>query len=258
VCDLAAPGNPIDVTIADDTKMSPGQAFTKVWRLQNAGDCTWSTDYNVELFSGEAMGAPTRLPLSRSVAPGQSVDISIDMIAPPTAGTHQGNWKLRNAEDSWFGIGPDGKAPFWVRVNVVPLPTATITPTAATPEVTATPVVQVSRSATLEPGAKIDLDSNQANPGSGEDISYEINAEGKHVLAPLGNVTIGVYGAGRPDMAACQAASMAGSPVVIDDLPQGVWLCYHTNLGLPGRARITGVDPTSALVALDILTWALP
>ena len=51
-CDLAGAGNPIDITIPDDTKMQPGQTFTKVWRLQNIGTCTWTNAYTAGQFSG--------------------------------------------------------------------------------------------------------------------------------------------------------------------------------------------------------------
>ena len=74
-CDQASPGNPIDVTIPDDTKLAPGQTFTKTWRLQNSGTCTWTTAYSMALFSGEAMGAPASVPMPKSVAPGETVDI---------------------------------------------------------------------------------------------------------------------------------------------------------------------------------------
>ena len=30
-----------DVTISDNTRLKPNQGFTKTWRLQNTGTCTW-------------------------------------------------------------------------------------------------------------------------------------------------------------------------------------------------------------------------
>jgi hypothetical protein len=133
ICDLAAAGVPIDLSIPDDTPLLPGQPFTKVWRLQNVGGCTWTRDYTVALFSGEGMGAQAILPLPGDTPPGQTVEISVDMIAPQLPGKYQGNWKLRNPSNDWFGIGPNGSAPFWVRIVVEqPHPTAipTVLPTA--------------------------------------------------------------------------------------------------------------------------------
>src|SRR5512140_2447803 len=34
-----------DVTIPDGTQLSVNEVFTKTWRLQNRGTCTWTPDY---------------------------------------------------------------------------------------------------------------------------------------------------------------------------------------------------------------------
>src|SRR3972149_4698274 len=43
-----------DVTIPDGTVMTPGQAFTKIWRIKNIGSCTW-TGFSLVFDSGNAM-----------------------------------------------------------------------------------------------------------------------------------------------------------------------------------------------------------
>jgi hypothetical protein len=112
-----------DVTIPDDTRMDPGENFTKIWRMKNVGTCTWTTSYSVVFDSGNIMGGPPSTSLSGSVPPGGTLDISIDLTAPLSNGTHRGNWKLRNASGVLFGIGSDGESPFWVQINVGPTPT---------------------------------------------------------------------------------------------------------------------------------------
>lgn len=106
-----------DVTIPDDTSFTPGTTFTKTWRIKNTGSCTWTTGYAVVFDSGTSMGGPASKPLTGSVAPEQTVDISVDLKAPDTANTYKGNWKLRNASGVIFGIGSDNK-PFWVQIKV--------------------------------------------------------------------------------------------------------------------------------------------
>ena len=128
LCDQAEAGIPIDVTIPDDTQFAPGQSFTKVWRLRNSGTCTWSKNYSIAVFSGEPMSAPNSVPLPKQIEPGQTVDISVDLVAPTGSGTYQGNWKLKNEAGTWFGIGPGGSSPFWVRI-VVTGGTITVTAT---------------------------------------------------------------------------------------------------------------------------------
>ncbi|MEW6718067.1 MAG: NBR1-Ig-like domain-containing protein [Chloroflexota bacterium] len=108
-----------DITIPDDTEMSPGQAFTKTWRLRNTGECTWNSAYRVVFSGGEAMGAPASVQLtSGTIGPGQTVDVSVDMVAPNAPGTYQGFWKLRNPAGMVFGLGASGEVAFWVKIKV--------------------------------------------------------------------------------------------------------------------------------------------
>lgn len=116
-----------DITIPDGTKFSPGASFTKTWRLKNNGTCTWTPAYSLVFADGASMGGPSSVPLGSSVAPGQTIDISVNLTAPVTAGTHRGYWKLRNATGATFGIGSDANSPFWVEIEVV-APTSTTAP----------------------------------------------------------------------------------------------------------------------------------
>jgi hypothetical protein len=89
------------------------------------------------------------------------VDISVDMIAPATAGTYQGNWKLRNASNVFFGIGPGGGSPFWVRIVVSTSLTSVATTSASTTITPTTPQpggVQASGQRTLANNDGLDLD----------------------------------------------------------------------------------------------------
>jgi len=108
-----------DVTIPDEMDLAPGEAFTKTWRLQNAGSCPWTIGYLLYFESGNIMGGPTSQYLtSQPVLSGETIDVSVDLVAPEEIGTYQGNWKLRNVKGEGFGIGEDAKA-FWVKINVV-------------------------------------------------------------------------------------------------------------------------------------------
>ncbi len=130
-----------DVSIPDGTVMAPGAAFTKTWRLKNVGACAWSTSYQLVFFSGEQMGAASSAAFPKSVAMGQTVDVSINMTAPSAAGSYRGYWMFKNANGALFGIGTQANKPWWVDIKVSG-PTVTpggptVTPTATGP--TATP-----------------------------------------------------------------------------------------------------------------------
>jgi hypothetical protein len=124
VCD---DGQFISETIPDGTIEAPGAAFVKTWRLKNIGVCTWTSSYNVVFVNGNAMGAPSAVPLTGNVAPGQVVDLAIPMQAPAAPGNYTGTWTLRNASGVLFGLGATN-GPFWIKISV-PSPTATPTAT---------------------------------------------------------------------------------------------------------------------------------
>ncbi len=212
-CDLASPGNPIDVTIPDDSIMAPGQTFTKIWRLQNSGTCTWSKDYSIAVFSGEGMNAAASIPMPGVIAPGQTVDIGVDLIAPLQSGTYQGNWKLRNASKAWFGIGPGGGAAFWVRIIVQAQSTGTAA--SSTAAATTVPEVQASGTKTLIPGDGLNLDNNQINNGAGDDIAYSTGDNQQLLLTPSNGSLLGVFGSGQPGFNDCQSSSMGSSPIIL-------------------------------------------
>jgi len=109
-----------DVTVPDGTNFGAGTAFTKTWRLKNVGTCTWTTAYKLVFAGGDSMGAsPLAYNLPSSVAPGATVDLSVNLTAPITAGHYIGYWRLRNASDVDFGIGSSGTGSFTVDINVL-------------------------------------------------------------------------------------------------------------------------------------------
>jgi hypothetical protein len=110
-----------DVTIPDGTELIPGEEFTKIWQLRNTGSCTWNSAYSLVFDSGDSMGGPASKSLTAgTVAPGQYVDISVDLIAPSTPDEYRGNWKIRNPTGVVFGLGASGNVAFYVEIVVVP------------------------------------------------------------------------------------------------------------------------------------------
>jgi len=103
-----------DVTVPDGTIFPPGKTFTKTWRLKNVGASAWTSSFSVVFHSGEKMGGK-EVPLSKNVAPSESVDVSVNMTAPDKAGTYKGNWWLQSADGRFFGA--DG-VPFYVIIEV--------------------------------------------------------------------------------------------------------------------------------------------
>jgi hypothetical protein len=126
-CDRA--GFVSDVTIPDGEELQPNESFTKTWRLKNNGSCTWTSSYALIFDSGDSMSGPASQQLtSGTVAPGATMDVSVDLTAPGSPGTYKGYWKLRNGSGVNFGIGTSGTNPFWVEIEVVPNTTTVTLP----------------------------------------------------------------------------------------------------------------------------------
>lgn len=115
-----------DVTIPDNTNVAGGTTFTKTWRVSNTGTCIWGPDYKLTHYSDEQLGAPDSVPLPIT-NPGQTADISVNLIAPNSSGNHRGNFVIENPAGLIMKIGDDSR--LWVIINVTV--TIAITPTAS-------------------------------------------------------------------------------------------------------------------------------
>jgi hypothetical protein len=150
-----------DVTIPDGTVISPGAAFTKTWKLQNAGSTTWTTSYSLAFVSGEKMGTISSVPLMQAVAPGAQIDISVDLVAPTTPGRYQGYWKLKNSAGQFFNDS------VYVLITVGTGGGATPTATSGTPGATPIPTQ------TGVPGDPITSLTMSVDPTSANDCNHQ-------------------------------------------------------------------------------------
>src|SRR5690349_14841091 len=130
-----------DVTIPDNTPVTAGQAFTKTWKVKNAGSCAWDAGFKFSFTGGEQMGGAT-VTLPSAVAAGAVYDISVPLTAPNKSGTLRGNWRMSTASGQFFGdevyvqvvVGGGAAA-----TNTTGAPAATNTTAPAADTATATP-----------------------------------------------------------------------------------------------------------------------
>ncbi|HSG42532.1 MAG TPA: NBR1-Ig-like domain-containing protein [Anaerolineales bacterium] len=124
-----------DVSIPDNTTMTPGQAFTKTWKVLNSGTCAWDAGFKFAFTTGNALGGTTYV-LPATVASGAQYEISVPMTAPSTAGTYQSNWRMQTAGGEFFGnevyviivVGGTGPTSTGASATLTPItPTATET-----------------------------------------------------------------------------------------------------------------------------------
>ena len=95
------------------------------------------------------MGSPASVPLPVNVAPQQTVDVSVSMTAPDTAGHYEGLWQLQSADGKVFGVGDSAAQNIWVRIRVIPPAFSTATATLGT-AATSTLTAEPSPTATLQ------------------------------------------------------------------------------------------------------------
>jgi ABC-type amino acid transport substrate-binding protein len=132
-----------DVTYPDNNMTSPpvvtpGQVFVKTWRVKNTGTCSWVPGYQLAYAYGNTPAAQMGgqpVPITSTISPGMTVDLSATLVAPTANGTYQGFWQMKNATKQAFG------QTIWVGITVAdpaqptaaPVPAPVITTFTVTP-----------------------------------------------------------------------------------------------------------------------------
>ena len=117
-----------DKNMTNPPELNPGEAFTKGWRIRNTGTCSWDSSYMLIPDGGNVPGArmdgqPT--PIEGVVAPGETYDMYVDLVAPTQPDVYQGFWKMHNGEGTAFGQ----RLYVGIRVPLAPTPTPAPTQT---------------------------------------------------------------------------------------------------------------------------------
>lgn len=91
-----------DVTIPPGSVIQPGASFQKTWQVQNTGSCIWINTYSIQNIRGGTLGATSPSPIPYT-QPNQTVNISLNMVAPTQPGTYSSVWQLRAPNGALFG-----------------------------------------------------------------------------------------------------------------------------------------------------------
>ena len=102
-----------DVTHPDGTVVRSGTRFTKIWRIRNTGTVPWHGRH-LRRINNTPCRAPERVPI-RPTAPGEAVDIAVEVRAADVAGRCKIYWKMIDES----GTRPfAGKDPIFLDVTV--------------------------------------------------------------------------------------------------------------------------------------------
>ncbi len=104
-----------DVSIPDNTTIKQGAAFLKTWRISNTGTCNWTENYSMVFVNGDQMNSSPSIPF-KATAPGATLDLSVNLVAPSADGAYTGNYELHNAAGGLFLI--DNTKLIWVKITV--------------------------------------------------------------------------------------------------------------------------------------------
>jgi hypothetical protein len=86
----------------DGTDYNAGAEFDAAWTLKNVGTTTWSTDYDIRFSGGTNLSPVKTYPMTKTVAPGETVTLFADMVAPTTAGRYVSYWEVINGNGDVF------------------------------------------------------------------------------------------------------------------------------------------------------------
>ena len=252
-----------DVTY-DDKNMTappvvtPGQVFVKTWKVKNTGTCSWVPGYQLAYAYGNTSAAQMGgqpVPITSTVSPNMTVDLSVTLTAPKTPGTYQGFWQMKNANKQAFG------QTIWVGVTVKD-------PSQPTPAPVPAPVVN---SFSVSPGSIQQGQCVQASwsvSGKVDKVVFERNGQdllpnapvsGTYTDCPPGTGQIqyglGAYGPGGKDVKnvyvnVSAAPQPTAVPTAVPPQPKPpLYLYPYTLISLWGASPISGSTITLQLGA---------
>jgi Ig-like domain from next to BRCA1 gene len=102
-----------DLTLEDNTIVTPGTKLDKQWLVQNSGTCNWDSRYRLRLINDVALGALPELALYPARA-GLQATVRIIFTAPSDAGSYTSEWQAFDLSGIPFGDS------FYIKVVVQP------------------------------------------------------------------------------------------------------------------------------------------
>lgn len=78
--------------------VGPAQPFVQYWRFTNNSPTVWCRGARLHLTDGEKVQAPASVQVP-DIAPGETVAVQVDLVAPAEPGVHQSGWQLHIGDD---------------------------------------------------------------------------------------------------------------------------------------------------------------
>ena len=111
----------VSETIPDGTNFQPGQTFQKTWTLMNNGARAWDKSFVFIRTStnpdNTTLGSLERIPFSKEVKPGDTLQIGVDLVAPKQDGQYTVFYQLQDGVGSFVS-----NSQIWVTITVGNIP----------------------------------------------------------------------------------------------------------------------------------------
>ena len=91
-----------DISVPDNTEMSPGQSFEKTWLIKNTGTCSWGENYSAIYGYPEDLNGQPR-PIGMVVNPEETAEVKVVFTAPLATGDYESWWRMANEKGINFG-----------------------------------------------------------------------------------------------------------------------------------------------------------
>jgi hypothetical protein len=233
----------VSETIPDGTTFLPDEPYTKKWVIKNEGSCTWNANYEWVFSSGDLMNGPATKPITNStVAPGQTVEVSLDLAAPSNPGIYRGTYKIRNAGGQIFTANG-----FWVEIEVL---TPNLGPPLPPPP--QSDPVDIAATITLDKTWTFDLDTKTTGPAVGADFHYKIFS--LEFIAPQNGAKFFPWGDFEPFFDDCGWGPLSTGEILIQDPNDvGTYFCFETDEGRLGYLKIDSFNPGS--MTFSYIIW---
>ena len=110
-----------DVNVPDGTQFLPATQFKKTWRVRNDSNCAWGAGSDVKgmiSVDGEKLATVNTVEFPEAIQPGQTIEVSIPMLAPDQEGTYKSEWLFAAVNGASFGVGKSGALPLSAHIVV--------------------------------------------------------------------------------------------------------------------------------------------
>ncbi|PKO07907.1 MAG: hypothetical protein CVU40_18140 [Chloroflexi bacterium HGW-Chloroflexi-2] len=102
----------------DNSILKPGQAFTKTWQIKNIGASNWTTNYHLVLIAspeGNSLGAVSQISFPQQISPGETMLISVPLVAPQKEGAYSVYWSIVNEAGETVEVNGGN---LWIKIKV--------------------------------------------------------------------------------------------------------------------------------------------